>query len=246
MGSALSRVLDAAENASPVEAVEAVTRELGASLGATMVSFLIADLSGRALVRLSHGSQADEARGGHRSDGAGKRDSADSADSASVLPFDGGPVEQALRTQTVRVLTPGDDSRVEGGGTAGQWKVLAPVTERGEVIGLLEMFLPSAPGAEVVAEIARTAHLLGFVVIANRRHTDLFEWGQRSTPYTLPAEFNGGCCPRPSRVRRARSASRPGSSLLRTSAGTPSTTASVVMPCIFPSPTRWGTASRAH
>lgn len=186
MGSALSRVLDAAENASPVEAVEAVTRELGASLDATMVSFLIADLSGRALVRLSHGSQADEARGDHRSDGADKRDS---ADSASVLPFDGGPVEQALRTQTVRVLTPGDDSRVEGGSTAGQWKVLAPVTERGEVIGLLEMFLPSAPGAEVVAEIARTAHLLGFVVIANRRHTDLFEWGQRSTPFSLPAEI---------------------------------------------------------
>jgi serine phosphatase RsbU (regulator of sigma subunit) len=26
-------------------------------------------------------------------------------------------------------------------------------------------------------------------VIANRRHTDLFEWGQRSTPFTLPAEI---------------------------------------------------------
>ena len=40
-----------------------------------------------------------------------------------------------------------------------------------------------------MSEIARTAHLLGFVVIANRRHTDLFEWGQRSTPFTLPAEI---------------------------------------------------------
>ena len=44
----------AAEAASPVEAVEAVTRELGQVLGATKVSFLIADLSGRALVRLAH------------------------------------------------------------------------------------------------------------------------------------------------------------------------------------------------
>ncbi len=26
-------------------------------------------------------------------------------------------------------------------------------------------------------------------MIANRRHTDLFEWGQRSTPFTLPAEI---------------------------------------------------------
>ena len=47
-------MLDAAEDASPVSAVEAVTRELGVALGATSVSFLIADLSGRALVRLAH------------------------------------------------------------------------------------------------------------------------------------------------------------------------------------------------
>ena len=71
----------------------------------------------------------------------------------------------------------------------GHWIVLAPVTERGEVLGLLEMSLPAEPGADTLAEIARTAHLLGFVVIANRRHTDLFEWGQRSTPFSLPAEI---------------------------------------------------------
>jgi hypothetical protein len=47
-------VLGAAEAASPVEAVEAVTRKLGLALGATAVSFLIADMSGRALVRLAH------------------------------------------------------------------------------------------------------------------------------------------------------------------------------------------------
>ena len=50
----LGSVLAAAEAASPVDAVEAVTRELGLALGATKVSFLIADLSGRALVRLAH------------------------------------------------------------------------------------------------------------------------------------------------------------------------------------------------
>ena len=50
----VARVLDAAESASPVEAVEAVTHELGLALGASSVSFLIADLSGRALVRLAH------------------------------------------------------------------------------------------------------------------------------------------------------------------------------------------------
>jgi serine phosphatase RsbU (regulator of sigma subunit) len=51
------------------------------------------------------------------------------------------------------------------------------------------MSLPAEPTVDVVAEITRTAHLLAFVVIANRRHTDLFEWGQRSTPFTLPAEI---------------------------------------------------------
>ena len=55
-------VLGAAEAASPVESVEAVTRELGLALGSSAVSFLIADMSGRALVRLAH-MQLDTAWG---------------------------------------------------------------------------------------------------------------------------------------------------------------------------------------
>ena len=160
-------MLDAAENASPVEAVEAVTRALGAALGARTVSFLIADLGGRALVRLAHVPL----------DGAGA-DRRDGDEVATVMPFDGGPAEQALRTQTVQVIA-----------QPGGWTVLAPVTDRGEVIGLLEMALPHEPAAPVAEEIARTAHALAFVVIANRRHTDLFEWGQRATPFTLSAEI---------------------------------------------------------
>nr|WP_284289088.1 SpoIIE family protein phosphatase [Angustibacter aerolatus] len=67
--------------------------------------------------------------------------------------------------------------------------MLAPVTERGEALGLLELVVPAEPSPDTVAEIARTAHLLGFVVVASRRHTDLFEWAQRSTPYSLSAEI---------------------------------------------------------
>jgi len=63
------------------------------------------------------------------------------------------------------------------------------VTERGEALGLLELVLPAEPEAAAVEEIARTAHLLGFVVVASRRHTDLYEWAQRSTPYSLSAEI---------------------------------------------------------
>ena len=33
------------------------------------------------------------------------------------------------------------------------------------------------------------AHFLAYVVIANRRYTDLFEWGQRSVPLSLAAEI---------------------------------------------------------
>ena len=170
LGAAFSRILDSAEDASPVEAVEAVTRNLGALLGASRVSFLIADLSGRALVRLVQDAPADE-----YGEPAGE-----------VLPFDGGPGEETLRTQTVRVLAPHEGLRSS---PTGEWTVLAPVTERGEALGLLEMSLPEEPGPTVLAEITRTAHLLGFVVIASRRHTDLFEWGQRSTPFSLPAEI---------------------------------------------------------
>ncbi|WP_122819789.1 PP2C family protein-serine/threonine phosphatase [Nocardioides pantholopis] len=183
------RFLETAEAASPVEAVEQVARELGLAYGAAAVSFLITDLSGRALVRLAHVPLAT-AQGGGPAPVQGERRCDE--ESAAVLPFDGGREEQAVRTQTVQVAPP--DRPDEG--SAGQdadvqdmWRVLAPVTERGESIGVLEMFLPGEPDAETVDEIAQVAHLLAFVVIANRRHTDLFEWGQRSRAFNLSAEI---------------------------------------------------------
>ena len=187
----LSGVLDAAENASPLEAVEAVTDALAQSLGASAVFFLIADISGRGLVRLSHG-QSDEVLAGLGLGGLEGSVRLDDHEQAVVVPFDGGPVEEALRTQTVQVLSPSDGQRLDGqrvDGQAPRWVVLAPVTERGEVLGLLQLSMSTAPDAAALAQISRVGHLLAFVVIANRRHTDLFEWGQRSTLFTLPAEI---------------------------------------------------------
>ncbi|KQX69787.1 PP2C family protein-serine/threonine phosphatase [Angustibacter sp. Root456] len=172
--------LRAAEASSPVEALESVTRELGTALGATSVSLLIADASGRAVVRLAH-SPIDEATAGDA--GGHRRPRRDDEESATVIPFDGGPAEQALRTQTVKVLA------VPGASGAGRWRVLAPVSERGEAIGLLEMDLPAEPDRGTLAEIGRFAHVLAFVVIANSRHTDLFEWGQRTRRFSLSAEI---------------------------------------------------------
>jgi serine phosphatase RsbU (regulator of sigma subunit) len=166
-GMDLNDVLLAVEKAAPVEAVEAVTRTIGLDLEALWVSFLVADMSGRALVRLVHVPIGDVS-GSRRQD----------QDFAMVLPFDGGPQEQALRAQRVLVEQVDD-----------QFVVRAPVTQRGEAIGLLEIALSSAPSDAAVHRVSRAAHTLAFVVIANRRHTDLFEWGQRTTPFTLAAEI---------------------------------------------------------
>jgi serine phosphatase RsbU (regulator of sigma subunit) len=189
---ALGGVLAAAEAASPVDAVEAVTRELGLALGATKVSFLIADLSGRALVRLAHVELAAD-------DGAdavaplARRERRAVEESATVLPFDGGPAEQAVRTQETQVVAPGP-GQPDG---PGPWLVLAPVTERGEAIGVLELTLPARPDAAALGEIAKLAHLLAYVVIASRRHTDLYEWGQRSRTLSLSAEIQHRLLPGP-------------------------------------------------
>jgi serine phosphatase RsbU (regulator of sigma subunit) len=163
----LDDVLLAVEKAAPVDAVKAVTRSIGTSLNASWVSFLVADMSGRALVRLVHVPIGDVP-------GARQQDE----DVAMVAPFDGGPQEQALRAQHLLVEQVGD-----------QFVVRAPVTQRGEAIGLLEIALPATPTESALETVSRAAHTLAFVVIANRRHTDLFEWGQRTTPFTLAAEI---------------------------------------------------------
>ena len=179
----VERVLEAAESASPVEAVEAVARELGSAFGAVAVSFLITDLSGRALVRLAHLPVSDSSAIDAGVLSTGER--RDEGESATVFPFDGGAHEQAVRTQTIQVMPAANAADI----SSRFWAVLAPVTERGESIGVLELFLPKEPTLDELSEIGRVAHLLAFVVIANRRHTDLFEWGQRSRAFTLSAEI---------------------------------------------------------
>jgi serine phosphatase RsbU (regulator of sigma subunit) len=169
-------LLEAAEAASPVDAVGAVTAQLGRVLNATEVAFLIADLSGRALVRMTLAplDRSEGAQGGP----ADQPTRLSGRESAQVLPFDGGPMERTLREQIVSVTSVG-----------AEWRVLAPVTERGEALGLLELVLPEEPDEVALEEVRQTAHALAFVVIANRRHTDLFEWAQRNTPPTLSAEI---------------------------------------------------------
>jgi serine phosphatase RsbU (regulator of sigma subunit) len=158
-------LLAAVEDAPPVAAADAVAAGLAAVLGASEVAFLIADFSGRALIRLGHaGSES-----GTRTQGR---------ETAEAVPLAGTPQGRALESQTVVI-----EERVEG------TCLFAPVTNRGEAIGVLELTLPAPPNDETLADVALAAHMLAYVVIANRRYTDLFEWGQRSLPLSLAAEI---------------------------------------------------------
>ncbi|GAA2720482.1 PP2C family protein-serine/threonine phosphatase [Cellulomonas aerilata] len=178
----LSRLLDAAESAAPVDAVRAVTQEVGRRLEATAVSLLVLDMSGRQLVRLAYVPLVPGGSGhGTRTPTAGQRTAG--GESARTVPLDGGPMERVVRSQRPETLPPDAAAGRDG------WTVLAPVTERGEVLGVLELRLPREPDPADAEEIRALAHVLAFVLIANHRHTDLFEWGHRTRPLSLSAEI---------------------------------------------------------
>jgi serine phosphatase RsbU (regulator of sigma subunit) len=161
----LMTLLAAVEDAPPFSAADVLGERLASELDARDVSFLIADFSGHALIRLGHAGR-----------GAATRVEGD--ETAERVPLRGGPAGRALESQTVVLEHCADGTRV-----------LAPVTNRGEAIGVLELVLSEAPDDQVLAEVAFAAHALAYVIIANRRYTDLFEWGQRSVPLTLAAEI---------------------------------------------------------
>jgi hypothetical protein len=149
--------------------VDALAGELARMAGAAEVSFLIADVVGGTLVRLARSSLKE----------ADARQRADCVDIAET------PAGAALRTQQVQVVPAAEETGEAEGAT---W-MYAPVTERGDAIGVLEMLLPVPPDDTMVGYVASAAHALAYVVIADRRYTDLYEWSSRSTPLTLEAEI---------------------------------------------------------
>jgi serine phosphatase RsbU (regulator of sigma subunit) len=161
----VGQLLAAVEAAPPVAAADALAGCLAEAVGATDVAFLIADFSGEALIRMG---ETDAVAG----PGASGREIRDR------VALEGTPHGRVLAGQ-----------RVEVDLSEGRVRVVAPVTNRGEAIGVLELTLPAVPGEQTVADIALAAHALAYVVIANRRFTDLFTWGQRSVPLSLAAEI---------------------------------------------------------
>ncbi|WP_329040291.1 PP2C family protein-serine/threonine phosphatase [Streptomyces sp. NBC_01422] len=156
----LARLLTAAETAAPVEAVDVIAEDLRRSFAATRVSFLIVDLTGRAVARLATATATE------------------SGLEAERIPLSESVYEHVIRTQRLYQEAVGQGQRV-----------IAPVTNRGDAIGLLELLLPVAPDEDVLRAVGEAAHVLAYVVIANGRFTDLYIWGKRSRPPTLAAEI---------------------------------------------------------
>ena len=85
----LARLLAAVENAPPVAAADVLGAWLAEAIGATEVSFLVVDFSGRALFRLGHaGAAATRTQG---------------RETAERVPLAGSPHGRALRHQTVEI-----------------------------------------------------------------------------------------------------------------------------------------------
>ena len=122
----LNALLAAVEAAPPVAAVDVLAGALTEALDARDVSFLIADYSGQSLIRLGHSG----------ADGALRlqwtRD-------AERVPLAGTPHGRALAAQDVEVVA--EDRRP---------RLFAPVTSRGEAVGVLELGLDDVPDEQTL------------------------------------------------------------------------------------------------
>jgi serine phosphatase RsbU (regulator of sigma subunit) len=85
---------------------------------------------------------------------------------------------RALRTQ-----------RVESEPSESGVRLFVPVTARGEAVGVLEVTLNVDPTPDQRRHLKGLGHAFAYVIAGTRRHTDLFEWGQRSRTLNVAAEI---------------------------------------------------------
>ncbi|MFI7503963.1 PP2C family protein-serine/threonine phosphatase [Streptomyces sp. NPDC049687] len=166
----LGELLAAAEAAPPGESVDVVAHDLQKRFGAQRVSFLFVDLVGRRLVRLA-------ASGG------------EVPDHAEPIDLQGSVYDSVLQSQRQHVEPDGQDGR----------RVITPVTNRGDCIGVLEVTLQSADDT-VLRQVRDAAHALAYIIVTDRRFTDLYHVGRRTTETSLAAEIqhqllpSAACC----------------------------------------------------
>ncbi|MFJ9523074.1 PP2C family protein-serine/threonine phosphatase [Kitasatospora sp. NPDC101801] len=163
----LAGVLAAGETVAPVRSLDLVARDLRKRFGARFVSFLFVDAVGQRLLRVN--DTASTYRDRH----------------AEEIPFARNSVyDGVLRTQQpVVVAEDGQEQRV-----------LAPVTHRGDTIGVLELFVAHVT-EDVLEQVQEAAHALAYIILADRRFTDLYHWGNRTTEVSLAAEIQGQLLP---------------------------------------------------
>lgn len=171
----LGEVLAAAEAAAPVDSLDVVARDLRERFGALYVSFLFLDLIGQRVMRVAQDATTLNGR------------------SAERIQLTGSLYEQVLRTQKLVRAT--DDAHGRG------HRVIAPVTNRGDAIGFLELTLPEAEVSDAtLEEVEQAAHALAYIVVTDRRFTDLYHWARRTAPVSLAAEIqrqllpSASCC----------------------------------------------------
>ncbi|MFF1298604.1 MULTISPECIES: PP2C family protein-serine/threonine phosphatase [unclassified Streptomyces] len=155
----LGELLAAAEAAPPGESVDVVAHDLQKRFGAESVSFLFVDLIGQRLVRLA--AAGDEP-----------------TDSGEPIDLQGSVYDSVLRSQR---------QHVDPDGQGGQ-RVITPVTNRGDCIGVLELTLQSADDT-VLRQVRDAAHALAYIIVTDRRFTDLYHLGRRTTETSLAAEI---------------------------------------------------------
>ncbi|MDQ0835629.1 serine phosphatase RsbU (regulator of sigma subunit) [Streptomyces achromogenes] len=155
----LGELLAAAEAAPPGESVDVVAHDLQKRFGAERVSFLFVDLVGQRLVRLA----------------AADADVADHDEPTDLL---GSVYDSVLRSQRQHVEPAGQDGR----------RVITPVTNRGDCIGVLEVTLQSVDDT-VLRQVRDAAHALAYIIVTDRRFTDLYHLGRRTTETSLAAEI---------------------------------------------------------
>ncbi|MFJ2294968.1 PP2C family protein-serine/threonine phosphatase [Streptomyces sp. NPDC087894] len=156
----LAKLLAGAEEAMPGASLAVVARNLRDRFGARAVSFLFVDVVGRQMVRVEEGITSQAGR------------------HAEQIQLAGSVYERVLRTQ----------QPVRAPGTGNGQRVLVPVTNRGDTIGVLELSLPHV-SHEILEDVREAAHALAYIIVTDRRFTDLYRWGQRATPLTLAAEI---------------------------------------------------------
>ena len=167
----LAEVLDAPEDAAPVDSLDVVARTLRDRFGARYVSFLLVDIVGQKVVRASEEAATEQGRRAEQFD----------------LP--GSIYDEVLRSQ--KLVQAPERGQVQ--------RVLAPVTNRGDTIGVLELLLPEVT-QQVLEQVQEVAHALAYIIVTDRRFTDLYHWRQRTTPFSLAAEIqrqllpSAACC----------------------------------------------------